>query len=241
MNLKPLPLSYLITYTSSRVENELPADFVYDSEENEIIEGIRIYDNAVIDGKGHTIDAGGKTRIFYIIGKNVVLKNITFKNGVTKQKWGDFSQQRYGAAIYNTGEVTLINCRFEDNESKSFGGAITNQYRAKLKIINCEFINNHSHEAGAIFNKSYMEIQESTFINNSSRGYGGAITNEGAAKIEKCVFLKNKSLNKGGAINNFHGLLELRNCDFKDNESYRNETLNNCCGKICERNLKFDD
>lgn len=240
MESESLNFKYLNQHISLNIMEKFPTDFILDdSEENDFLDGIRVYSDTVIDGGGHAIDARGKARIFYITGKNVVLKNITFKNGATRQKWGDFSQQRYGAAIYNTGEVTLINCKFENNESKSFGGAITNQLRGKLKVYNCEFINNHSHEAGAIFNKYCLEIQSSNFKNNSSRGYGGAITNEGVAKINGCEFLKNKCYDEGGAVNNFRGLLEITNCSFKDNVSYRNKTLNNFCGKTYEKNLNF--
>ena len=36
-------------------------------------------DNFTLDGKGHTIDANGKSRIFQIKGNNITLENIIFK------------------------------------------------------------------------------------------------------------------------------------------------------------------
>lgn len=39
-------------------------------------------DNLTIDGQNHVIDANNLSRIFYITGKNITLKNIIFKNGM---------------------------------------------------------------------------------------------------------------------------------------------------------------
>ena len=36
--------------------------------------------NIVIDGNGHVIDGNGKKRLFKIKGKNIILKNLIFKN-----------------------------------------------------------------------------------------------------------------------------------------------------------------
>ena len=55
----------------------------------------------IIDGKGHTIDACGKTQIFKITGKNILIKNTIFKNALSKKS---------GAAIFNyNGNLTLTN------------------------------------------------------------------------------------------------------------------------------------
>ena len=136
----------------------LDSDIVLeDSEIEHYNGGIYILKSDItIDGNGHTIDSRNKARMFYNIGQNVTIKNLIFKNGNTTQKEGSYSKRRYGGAIYNLGEITLENCKFYGNESNSFGGAITNQDDAVLRLSNCEFINNSSHEAGAIFNKSTL-------------------------------------------------------------------------------------
>ena len=59
----------------------LDKDYTYSSSDK-ITDGISISkNNTVIDGKGHTIDAKGKSRIFNITATTVTLKNITFVNG----------------------------------------------------------------------------------------------------------------------------------------------------------------
>ena len=78
----------------------LDSDIILSEEESKCENGIIInVDGLVIDGKGHTIDVRGKTRIFYCTGKNITIKNITLKNGFTEKN---------GGAIFNQGELTII-------------------------------------------------------------------------------------------------------------------------------------
>ena len=52
-----------------------------DSEEARYREGIELdVDDLVIDGNGHTIDARGKTQIFDVAGKNILIKNYETRN-----------------------------------------------------------------------------------------------------------------------------------------------------------------
>lgn len=97
-------------------------------------EGIEIKsDNVVIDGNGHTIDGKGKTRLFNVLGKNVILRNINFKNGFSKE---------YGGAIRVAGECRLVNCTFENNHAKKGGDDISNG--SELYVCHCKFLTNSS-------------------------------------------------------------------------------------------------
>ncbi|AWX31698.1 toll/interleukin-1 receptor domain-containing protein [Methanosphaera sp. BMS] len=92
-------------------------------------------DNITIEGNNHTIDANGKVRIFEIKGKNVTLKNITFKNGYAND---------FGGAIRNEeGQINLINCKFINNTAKENGNDISNTPESEIKIENCEFSQNN--------------------------------------------------------------------------------------------------
>lgn len=51
-------------------------------------------DDLIIDGKGHTIDAQGKIRIFHCTGENVTLKNITLKMDFHRKTVGQFTWKR---------------------------------------------------------------------------------------------------------------------------------------------------
>ena len=56
-----------------------------EDEESKYLQGIEIdADDLIVDGNGHSIDAREKTRIFRCSGRNEKKKNITFKNGFSK-------------------------------------------------------------------------------------------------------------------------------------------------------------
>ena len=55
----------------------LELDRNYEYEEDFNISGIKIEDKIIIDGKGHTIDAKGKARAFYVSASDVTIKNLT--------------------------------------------------------------------------------------------------------------------------------------------------------------------
>ena len=134
------------------------------SEKFKFKEGIRLKkDKFIIDGKGHSIDANGNSRIFQILqGKSIVLENIIFKNGK-----GD-----YGGALRNEGNLELINCKFENNNAKKNGCDISNTPGGKVKIFNCEF----SPKSDAIWNRNEVQIWESQIDEIEKYVTGGNIT-----------------------------------------------------------------
>lgn len=91
--------------------------------------------NIVIDGNGHVIDGNGKKRLFKIKGKNIILKNLIFKNA--KAPTSRIKRGGYGGAIFNEGQLKLINCEFIDNVAKNDGYDILNT--GELNIENCRF------------------------------------------------------------------------------------------------------
>lgn len=95
--------------------------------------------NIVIDGNGHTIDGNGKKRLFKIKGKNIILKNLIFKNAKAPTSW--LKRGGYGGAIFNEGQLKLINCEFIGNVAENDGYDILNTDNGKLSIENCKFSN----------------------------------------------------------------------------------------------------
>ena len=100
-----------------------------DDEKYEHVHGIEIdVDDLVIEGMGHFIDARHFGRIFSITGRNITIKNVVFQNGYSFSRSKDEETDGvyrnpilptgYGGAIYNRGEVTLINCHFTNSEHK---------------------------------------------------------------------------------------------------------------------------
>lgn len=151
----------------------------------------------IIDGKGHTIDACGKTQIFKITGKNILIKNTIFKNALSKKS---------GAAIFNyKGNLTLTNCRFINNASSNGDGGAVCNWGGVLTIEGCDFTHNSSNkDGGAIFNGNTMTITNCKFSkNNSKRGASIFNKDKSTLTLNDTVFKRNNdSTLKNTHINN---------------------------------------
>ena len=119
---------------SGTKEIVLDSDIVLgDGEESQYLKGIRLdVDDLTIDGKGYTIDACRKVRIFHSTKDNITVKNITLKNGY----------QSLGGAIYNDeGCLNIIKSVFSKNRVKEHGCAIYNN-GGKVTLDDVEFVDN---------------------------------------------------------------------------------------------------
>ncbi|MEE1336568.1 right-handed parallel beta-helix repeat-containing protein [Methanobrevibacter sp.] len=170
-------------------------------------------DDLVIDGAGHTVDAGQKIRIFFISGNNITLKNIEFINGFDKMK---------GGAIYNDGgKLNILNSRFSSNRSH-FGGAIFNK-EGILNISESTFTGNFSKSmiasrGAAIYNEATLNISKSILSGNQGEYCGGAVYNEGDLDISDSRVLDNTAEGMGGAIfNEKYGTVNINGCELFNN------------------------
>ena len=237
-----------------------------DAERPYYLHGIKIdVDNLLIDGAEHSIDARQFSRIFSITGKNVTIANLHFTNGYSFSRSKDEETDGvyrnpilptgYGGAIYNRGEVTLVNCHFKRNYSISYGGAIVNTSEYPLKLVHCFFEDNSGYNGGAIFNRGELEISRCEFHRNGGpvfvpsyrkllalddkfTKYGGAILNEKRLEISNSRFYENYARD-GGAINNFHGEIRAGNVVFYRNASKLSGAINNWEGRIELKNANF--
>lgn len=230
---------------SNSKDISLTYDILLDNEEAlNYIDGIKLdVDDVVIEGNYHIVDARLLTRIFSITGKNIIIKNILFKNGYSSSKldnnqdgWAfrnPILPTGYAGAILNYGSVKLIDCTFIKNYFLSYGGAIVNL--GDLEIKDCVFENNSSYNGGSIFNKGNVKIINCFFRYNGgpiyfrlkfelphiypeSTKYGGAILNEYKLNMDNCRFRENYARH-GGAINNYFGQIKGENLEFSDNSS----------------------
>ena len=245
------PSSQNFDYLNDLIQNggkSINLDFyikIKEDEKSRYREGISLdVDNLVIDGNKHFIDANFLNRIFNITGKNILIKNCTFKNGhnsfvgsekhetgggaifIDKDASVSFFDCKFlnnhsesdGGAIFNKGNMlSAKKCNFENNSSKLSGGAVANLN--KLNIFKSIFKENKSHNGGAIYNyhESSLSIRDSKFRNNSSEMFAGAIYNYGDLKAEECSFSNNFSKG-GGAVMNY-GHAEISSTSFKGNSS----------------------
>ena len=135
--------------------------------------GITINKNVTIQGAGSNktiIDAKGLNTIFTINNSNVVIRDLTIKDG--------YSQS--GGAITNSvgSNLTLINCIIINNVASGFGGAIYNS--GTLNITSCTLANNTvtNGYGSAVYNHNgTAEIHyNSIFGNNGNAIYSDAGT-----------------------------------------------------------------
>ena len=169
--------------------------------------GIKIDKSITIDGKGYTIDAQGKARVFNIQEKDVTIKNLTIKNAYCD---GD------GGAIYFTSSGTVENCNFINNNAEYYGGAVF--FADKGIVENCNFTNNNAPNqcGGAIYFDHSGTVENCNFANNEA-SLAGAIYFNGRGTVENCNFTNNSAEFWGGAIR-FYSKGTVTNCNFIDNK-----------------------
>lgn len=81
----------------------------------------------------------------------------------------------YGGAIYNEGDLTIINSSLTANQG-NYAGAIGNW--GTLRVRGSTFASNQAnHQGGAIMNFGALDIANSTITGNSAGSYGGGISN----------------------------------------------------------------
>ena len=178
------------------VENNsisLNKNYIYNSSDENFINGIVINKAVTIDGNGHSIDGNKTARIFYLNSSNILLKNIIFKNAYS-------ASDDAGGAIYiteNCNNVTLDNTTFLNNKHSVRAGAVYCN-ASNSTIGNSNFNKNNALEAGAVYwAGSNGLIEYSTFIENTAIVSGSAVYWDGnSGTITSSKFNKNsKELN----------------------------------------------
>ena len=162
-------------------------DYKFDGKGQTIILNDRIIvisqDNIIINGNGHTIDAGGSQNfaIFKITGNNVTIKDLIFINSEPGTIMGPTI---YGNARYQ--KVLSPICWYGNDGV----------------LDNCIFYNDCSVNGGAItWMGNNGTINNCLFENNIARGVGGAIYIGGTNNtISNCRFVNSSSQLSGEAI-----------------------------------------
>ena len=222
-NLKYLPANASKTFTVSSKDNKTFTDLknlidtaspgntikLEDDYTNDgfiTADGITISKAITIDGKGHTLDAKGSSRIFKINAENVTLKNIIFKNGHGNNggaiQWMNTKgiaenctfiscSAENGRSVYWNGENEMINkSRFDHSTATQNGGAI--YWNANSgEIANSIFTNSRAQNGGAVYvpENRNVEIKSSIFDSNIAEEESGAVY--GGTVDADCTFKNN--------------------------------------------------
>lgn len=160
-----------------------------------------------LDGQGHSIDMKGISYAFRVHNAQVILKNLTIKNG---------ADASYGGAIYvtSTGSCKIEDCTFINNAGKN-GGALFIYSDQSTEIDGCTFINNSATgSGGGIYSKEFTNITNCIFNNNNADNGGGVYMYSGDVSIINCDFTGNTGRHGAAAyIQNS----EIINCNFANN------------------------
>ena len=165
--------------------------------------GIYLGTYTSIDGQGHTIDASNTRYIFNVIGQDVVIKNIVFKN------------TNYRAIEVASPNVEISGCTFDNNTDRAVGLSAN---ALNCVIDDCKFSNGGGLSSGA----TGTIISNSIFKNNTN-GNGAAVNIASTdVVVENCVFDSNHAT-YGGAIyfkyDPTYGKLTIKDSTFKSNDA----------------------
>lgn len=133
-----------------------------------------------------------------------------------------------GGAIYNRGNLYIINSNFKSNRAFNYGGAILSVSTQKhnLKVINSIFDKNtcFAGGGGAIFIvNANLDIANSSFTSNEiGENSGGALyIGESEGNIYNSTFFKNSASFGGGAIQFWYSNITMDLCNITDNNAGR--------------------
>lgn len=193
-----------------------------------------ITDDLTIIGTGNIstiIDGNATDRIMDVNDARLELKDLTIQNGLLPGSYGDAGA---GVRTLNDGALFVSGVRFFNNEAFS-GGAVYCRGKGYLEITNSEFDTNHANSTDGSFGSGGairslqscgVSIANSSFSNNTAKGYGGAIQMQsGELLITTSTFTNNSVISPynddGGAISIYSGnQTTIVDSTFTGNEAY---------------------
>ena len=229
-------LQVLVNDTDEGSTLVLNETYKYNStSDKSLINGVSISKNITIIGdNGAYIDGGKLSRCLFIDSNcSVVLKNMTFKNGYSKNSGG-------AVFLNENSNLTLYDCVFDNNYVyNSDGGALNAQVGTNVEINNCIFANNTSTRVSNLAWDDYkcgmgsaicVHIDSNLRINNSKFyknraflatilliSYDDVITKLSTILVNNTLFENNTSTNRGVIYLDELGKGEFLNSIFKNN------------------------
>jgi cysteine-rich repeat protein len=136
----------------------------------------------------------------------LTIEDVFFLNGESVES---------GGMIWTASEnLTVSNCRFENGQAGSEGGAIEND--GYVNIHNSYFKNIKAPEGAAVHNCADMDVFDSEFVENEAEKDGGGMTSIGAFTMYRTTFTRNHAGSVGGGF--YSGdTSHVEGCVFKDN------------------------
>ena len=150
---------------------------------------------------------------------SVILKESSLKsNSLSTKRMGIGG----GVVCSKNCTTAIFNVHFLKNKAQ-YGGAIGAMYTSSLMVFNNLFVFNMG-TATFLAEGSSLDIDNSSFINNSTPLKGGAVFayRQHFINVKNSNFIKNKGMTSGGAIHiETNGYASIYNCLFSDNFSLK--------------------
>jgi len=107
-----------------------------------------------------------------------------------------------GGGLYGIGDWTVTNCIFGRNTTTGSGGGVRSATKSRSTFSNCVFSGNlNSFAGGGIASTgSSLMVEQSVFVNNTSKRGGGLTTDNDGDSIINCLFIGNVASDDGGGI-----------------------------------------
>ncbi len=160
---------------------------------------------------------------------STILRGFRITNGYNiADLWDDTGGG--GACLYNSSAL-IVQCVFDHNTSKSFGGAVYVRGSGSPEFINCKFEQNGGYTGApampiaggvAFVHSGSPRFTNCLFADNTAAEAGGLAVNSGAPSLFNCTIADNTaSIGYGGAIYDPQGAVSLKNCISWGNSSGR--------------------
>ena len=202
-----------------------------DQQQLQISNGITIDATSI---GGITIDAAGRSRVFYIFGGTssapVELIGLTITGGNAPRDFGGGiyndgvlkitdsviignSARDFGGGIYNwlSGTVTITNSVISGNDA-GIGGGIYNGENSSVTIVNSDVSWNTADTGGGVYNIGEMTVTGTAVSGNYAYENGGGFSNSGILTITDTAVFGNSAYGNGGGIySDDYGMLMITN------------------------------
>ena len=124
-----------------------------------------------------------------------------------------------GGGIYNSGNITLEETTVDGNSSGTDGGAIYNDADGIFAATNSTVSGSTTGDNGSIYNSGELTLLRSTVSGNSAGNHGGAIYSDGSLTVTNSTLVSNSAENgDGGGIHTSNSeLVTLKYVTLVDN------------------------
>lgn len=160
---------------------------------------------ASVNGPGATVVHAESNRCLYIAAPSIV-SGIAFTNGYVG------AAPYHGAGVYaNATGVTVRNCRFERNSSRTRGQGGGLWLGISGTVENCVFEWNQAGDGGGLFAREWSFVASCRFEGNEARtNGGGAHAYYTSTVVSNCTLVANAASSYGGGVYSRGAVLDCK-------------------------------